>query len=437
MNMVKNCLFVLAVCLTLFQDGGAQFQTNNNNVRNSKTFEFDIGSQFRTETRGANGLIEGEYGFRTPDGCMHVVKYEARRSKYKVLGTSKRDCVRTNRNRSFSPEVSLPQIITRMKEFVPSLPKSFPQVTPRIEPFSTTTTTTTTKLPSTTTATTTTTSTTTKKPIPLSKKPKKIPPIRKSGRTGKQIFDTVPPPPNMKRPRILSPDDPDPVYSFGYQAPGHGHSQAGLPDGRKKGEYFFDSPDGWRRFVTYEATKDGFFPKLRRERIPGWETSPLNPKNRFRSEKERRGKEIGGGGPTDGDTTVEGKDENGELLEGEKEGKQLIPLLKQSNGCPYYFYTNTKINFHWERCIENGTRVGEYGRLADDGFSHRVKYYADETGFHPKIIKTPLTRDQEEAVAGFTQGAFIIPKIEEEKQETEKRIQEWISQNQHRIDNPL
>ena len=32
---------------------------------------------------------------------------------------------------------------------------------------------------------------------------------------------------------------------------------------------------------------------------------------------------------------------------------------------------------------------------------------------------------------------FLIFKIEEEKQETERRIQEWIAQNQNRIDEPL
>ena len=43
----------------------------------------------------------------------------------------------------------------------------------------------------------------------------------------------------------------DPVYSFGFTAPGHGHTQSGHEDGTKKGEYYFDSPDGWRRIVTY------------------------------------------------------------------------------------------------------------------------------------------------------------------------------------------
>ncbi|MCL4141403.1 UNVERIFIED_CONTAM: hypothetical protein GTU68_057720 [Idotea baltica] len=486
---------------------------------------------------GENGIIEGEYGYRTPDGCMHVVRYEATNIKYRVIGTSKRDC-------DGSGKRPLPRVVQQANQLPSSTLKPFISKLSKISPSKDLVTTTKRSVVSNTQFTTPRTtiettkrpfvtnkpfvtkrrplvtskpfgttrrsfftskrSTTTKRPFvtskpfgttklslvnsfpPTTKRPLVVEsnpaittkfqsfkttnkpsspttrrpittrsPVRRTTSSpnkhsneiaGKQLFDSTGPPPNMKRPKVLSPDDPDPIYSFGFEARDHGHTQAGLPDGTKKGEFFYDSPDGWRRFVTYTASKNGFYPKLRRERIPGWEDSPLNPKNRFRDTKEG-GKSGGKGGGTGGTGGTDGKGgkggaggENGgtggdgEIGGG---GKQLIPLLEPSNGCPYYFYTNTRINFHWERCLENGTRVGAYGRLADDGYSHRVSYYADNRGYRPRVTKIPLTREQEDTVAGFTQGAFIIPKIDEEKRETERRINEWIAQNQDRIDFPL
>ena len=50
-------------------------------------------------------MIRGEYGFRTPDGCLHVTKYEARENgAYKVLGSSKRDCGHGEKNYIWRPQ---------------------------------------------------------------------------------------------------------------------------------------------------------------------------------------------------------------------------------------------------------------------------------------------------------------------------------------------
>lgn len=72
---------------------------------------------------------------------------------------------------------------------------------------------------------------------------------------------------------------------------------------------------------------------------------------------------------------------------------------------------NDRVNFHWERCMENGTKVGQYGRLHEDGFSYRTSYYADNTGYHPKSTKVALTGEQKELVHEFTEGVFILPKV--------------------------
>lgn len=58
------------------------------------------------------------------------------------------------------------------------------------------------------------------------------------------------------KPTFIESDEKDsstlPSYTFGYTTPTHGHTESGLPDGSKKGEYYWDGPDGWRRIVTYE-----------------------------------------------------------------------------------------------------------------------------------------------------------------------------------------
>ena len=38
-------------------------------------------------------MTRGEYGFRTPDGCLHVVTYETHPTRgYRVLGSNKKEC---------------------------------------------------------------------------------------------------------------------------------------------------------------------------------------------------------------------------------------------------------------------------------------------------------------------------------------------------------
>ena len=61
--------------------------------------------------------------------------------------------------------------------------------------------------------------------------------------------------------------------------------------------------------------------------------------------------------------------------------------------------------------MENQTKVGQYGRLHEDGFSYRTSYYADNTGYHPTSTKVPLTPEQASIVHDFTEGVFILPKV--------------------------
>lgn len=69
------------------------------------------------------------------------------------------------------------------------------------------------------------------------------------------------------------------------------------------------------------------------------------------------------------------------------------------------------MNYHWERCHTNGTKTGQFGHLGSDGYEHRNTYYADATGFHPTLSRTPLDARQLETVAEYEAGAFIIPKV--------------------------
>ncbi|KAF2367894.1 Insect cuticle protein [Trinorchestia longiramus] len=319
------------------------------------------------------------------------------------------------------------------------------------------------------------------------------------------------------RARILDEKD-DPVYSFGFTAPGHGHTQAGLSDGTKKGEYYFDSLDGWRRIVSYEANENGFFPKMRRIRIPGWIPPPPPPRrvrnrgpSKGREDDDRpeggdgkginrsgpdsgpdgkpNGRQDGGtdgepdGGPNGGpDGRPDGRPDGGlnggsdgglgnspdgefdgklpdEQIDNDAEtdpeksglnngdpnrdrdtGKQLLKELKQKGGvgsCPYYFFYSTKVNFHWERCMENGTKVGQYGKLHEDGYSYRTSYYADSTGYHPTSTKAFLTDQQRALVHDFVRGVFIIPQVDEERKRTEQRILQWLEENSELLTDPL
>ncbi|KAK7072350.1 hypothetical protein SK128_003390 [Halocaridina rubra] len=142
--------------------------------------------------------------------------------------------------------------------------------------------------------------------------------------------------------------------------------------------------------------------------------------------------------PTTTPKPPEGSDPAGEPIAKDLAGPDLAEEIAiPVGGCPYYFYYNTRINYHWEHCHENNNKTGEYGHLGSDGYLHKTWYYADGTGFHPKLSKTPLTARQAETMAEYTKGAFIIPKPEEEQRRTEQRIQTWISDNRERVDDPL
>ena len=70
-----------------------------------------------------------------------------------------------------------------------------------------------------------------------------------------------------------------------------------------------------------------------------------------------------------------------------------------------------RVNFHWQRCMENGTTVGEYGELHKDGLAYRTSFYADSTGYHPSTSRTPLTEAQKEVVLQVSEGVFILPNV--------------------------
>lgn len=71
----------------------------------------------------------------------------------------------------------------------------------------------------------------------------------------------------------------------------------------------------------------------------------------------------------------------------------------------------SRINYHWERCFENHTKVGEYGQLGPDQYQHKHSYHADITGYHPRQSRTVLTPEQQQTVAEYKQKVFIVPKV--------------------------
>lgn len=87
--------------------------------------------------------------------------------------------------------------------------------------------------------------------------------------------------------------------------------------------------------------------------------------------------------------------------------------------------------------MENGTKVGQYGKLHEDGFSYRTSYYADTTGYHPTSTKVALTPEQRNIVHDFTEGVFILPKTDEERRDTEQRILDWLEANRELLADPL
>ena len=74
-------------------------------------------------------------------------------------------------------------------------------------------------------------------------------------------------------------------------------------------------------------------------------------------------------------------------------------------------YLNFRIHYHWERCHDDGNKTGEYGKLGDDGFQYKTWYYADATGYHPKVTKTEFTPEQKSLMAEYSERTFIIPKV--------------------------
>nr|XP_053642508.1 uncharacterized protein DDB_G0290587-like [Cherax quadricarinatus] len=377
---------------------------------------------------GSDGKTRGKYGFRTPDGCMHVVSFEADQAGgYRVLGTTKEDCTfDTSRHPVFNGTTA------RRPLSVPRLP-----VTSTTQPqtFNTRPDTTTTRVSATPTTTTTTTfrsaavvtSPTVKDPLSVPGIPvvdntitedsqgrQLRPPTRPSPGI---VFTTEPIPTIIPAITTTTPKPekkPEPLYSFGFTTPTHGHTETGLPDGSKKGEYFWDTPEGWRYIVTYEANARGFYPKIRRLRTPTATTTTTT--------------------TTEAPTDSQGRSNpNGR-------GKVLElgpPSNAASSGCPYFFYYNTRINYHWEHCYLNNTKVGEFGSLGSDGYAVKNAYYADLTGFHPTLTRTPLTPLQQKTMAEYSAGVFIVPKPDEERRETEKRILAWLEENRDQLQNPL
>ncbi|XP_018008432.1 uncharacterized protein LOC108666126 [Hyalella azteca] len=446
---------------------------------------FTLDNQFRKEVSDGEGGVTGSFGARTGDGCLRVTTYKATPTGgFKVLSTRKEDCnpVRTQNVRRPAKE---PQRLRKEDDFaaeqpnppVSSLPparnKAFADPAPVIvedEPGAVAKS----SEPETTTPREPTTER--RNVVTHDNAPPRINDVvpiagKNVPKKTKKEFDFKALS-GDSRARVLDQKE-DPVYSFGFTAPGHGHTQSGLADGSKKGEYYFDSLDGWRRIVTYEANENGFFPKMRRVRIPGW-TPPVPPPRRtLKGRKKGSGSDdpegdlngalpnddgksggggtddAGGSGPLDPNAKIgdkdhtkggPGSDDKDRVKPGEDSGKQLLDSLRQGAGvgsCPYYFFYSTKVNFHWERCMENGTKVGEYGRLHEDGFSYRTSYYADTTGYHPRSTKTRLTDTQRSLVHDFVQGAFIVPKVDEERKTTEDRILQWLEANRELLADPL
>ncbi|XP_064114844.1 uncharacterized protein LOC135221039 [Macrobrachium nipponense] len=383
------------VCLALMATLGIATAVPQTKGSEDYNFGFDAGSHFRKEEKTPEGKTLGEYGFRTPDGCMHVVKYEAdQQGGYRVLGSSKRDCnIKAHNRRPFTTTTTTKRPTTTTTKATTT---ARPTTTTTRRPTTTTTTT-----PRTTTRTTTTTTTTTTTPKP--RNPLSISPVPQ---VNNAIEAEEPQGRQLSQPGTAE-KEPEPLYSYGYKTDTHGHTESGLPDGSKKGEYYWDSPDGWRIIVTYEANERGFYPRVKRIRL-----TPTTPR------------------PEDGPG-------NGNPLAKELGPDKAEEIAVPVGGCPYYFYYNTRMNYHWEHCHENSNRTGEFGHLGSDGYSHKTSYYADSTGFHPRVSRTPLTARQAEVVAEYTKGAFIIPKPDEERTDTERRIQEWLRENRDRVDNPL
>ncbi|CAL4096506.1 unnamed protein product, partial [Meganyctiphanes norvegica] len=111
-------LAALTVCLF----GTVIISAQKTEDKDGYKFAYKTGSSFRKEQQGADGNILGEYGFRTPDGCMHVVKYQANtKGGYRILGTSKRDCIRKSLRRPAKAKSPRPTSTTTTTPRPPSV----------------------------------------------------------------------------------------------------------------------------------------------------------------------------------------------------------------------------------------------------------------------------------------------------------------------------